>query len=116
MDAPIPKQGKHDAIVKPIIPLERPAVKIGEKDKVKSTDRQYHNTPGDNTTGKCTIKIRMYNSGDPEECIIFDDLVCKCIRGQNITTGPQMFQLVQRVLQGDAKVEFNRVYRCTERG
>ena len=50
----------------------------------------------------------MYDSGDPEEWIIFHELVAKCIRGQNITSGPQMYQLVQRVLQGDAKAEFDR--------
>ena len=50
----------------------------------------------------------MYDSGDPEESVIFDDLVRKCIRGQNITPSPQMFRLVQQVLQGDAKAKYDR--------
>ena len=107
MNVSIPKKGKVNAIVKPIIPLERPAAKTGKKDKVKSIDHQCHDTPDDNIMCKYTIKIPMYDSGDPEEWIIFDYLICKWIRGQNIATGPQMFQLVQWVLQGDAKAEFD---------
>ena len=56
MNAPLPKKDKVNAIVKPIIPLEHPAAKTGKKDEVKSIDHQCHNTPGDNNTGKFTIK------------------------------------------------------------
>merc|ERR1711966_427836 len=65
------------------------------------------NTPGDSTTGKYVIKVPIYDSGHPEEWIIFTELVNKCLVGQDITTGPQMYQLVQRVLQGYAKAQFD---------
>ena len=104
----IPKKSLVNDLVKPIIPLQRPVKKTTKKDELKHIDHQCHNTPGDTTSGKYTIKVPMYDSGDPEEWIIFRELVEKCIRGQNITSGPQMYQLVQRVLQGDAKAEFDR--------
>ena len=67
MNDPIPKKGKVNTLVKPIIPLEHPEAKTGKKDKVKSIGHQYHNTSGDNTTGKHTRKIHVYDSGDPQE-------------------------------------------------
>ena len=79
MNAPIPNKVKVNAIVKPIIPLELPTAKTGKKDEVKSIDHQRHNTPRDNNTGKYTIKIPMSDSVNPEEWIIFDDLVRKCV-------------------------------------
>ena len=107
----IPKKSLVNDLVKPIIPLERPVKKPTKKDELKHIDHQCHNTPGDTTTGKYTIKVPMYDSGDPEEWIIFRELVGKCMKGQNITAGPQMYQLVQRVLQGDAKAEFDKQAR-----
>ena len=38
-------------------------------------DHKCHNTPGDSTLGKYVIKIPIYDSGTPEEWIIFVDLV-----------------------------------------
>ena len=35
------------------------------------------------------------------------ELINKCLVGQNITTGPAMYAVVQRVLEGDAKAQFN---------
>ena len=107
----IPKKSLVNDLVKPIIPLERPVKKTTKKDELKHIDHQCHNTPGDATSGKYTIKVPMYDSGDPEEWLIFRELVSKCIKGQNITQGPQMYQLVLRVLQGDAKAEFEKQAR-----
>ena len=107
----IPKKSLVNDLVKPIIPLERPVKQTTKKDELKHIDHQCHNTPGDTTSGKYTIKVPMYDSGDPEEWLIFRELVSKCIKGQNITQGPQMYQLVQRVLQGDAKAEFDKQAR-----
>ena len=84
-------------LVKPIIPLARP-----EKDELDASeyiDHTYHNTPGDTTSGKYVIKIPRFDSGTPEEWIIFVDLVQKSLVGQNVTTGPPMYECMERVLQ-----------------
>ena len=102
-------------MVKPIIPLARP-----EKDELDASeyiDHTCHNTPGDTTSGKYIIKIPRFDSGTPEEWIIFVDLVNKSLVGQNITTGPPMYKCMERMLKGDAKAEFlqqdNLVVSCT---
>ena len=106
MNERIPKNGKVNNYQTPIIPLQRTVVHDNKKD-IKYIEHTCHNTPGDSTTGKYVIKVPIYDSGHPEEWIIFTELVNKCLVGQDITTGPQMYQLVQRVLQGDAKAQFD---------
>ena len=52
----------------------------------KYIDHTCHNTPGNSTSGKYVIKIPRFDSGTPEEWIIFMELVQKALVGQNITT------------------------------
>ena len=54
------------------------------------------------------IKIPRFDSGTPEEWIIFVDLVQKVLVGQNVTTGPPMYECMERVLKDDTKVEFTQ--------
>ena len=65
-----------------------------------------HNTPGDITLGKYVIKIPKFDSGTPEEWIIFVDLVQKSLVEQNVTTGPPMYKHMEWMLKGDGKAEF----------
>ena len=102
-------------MVNPIIPLECP-----EKEDLEPSeyiDNICHNTSGDSTSGKYVIKIPRFDSNSPEEWIIFVDLVHKAVVGQNITTGPPMYECMERVLKGDLKAEFtqkaNLVGSCT---
>ena len=100
----IPKKIKtHPSeLVKPIIPLARP-----ENDGLDAyIDHKCHNTTRDTTSGKYVIKILRFDSGIPEEWIIFMDLVQKSLVGQNVTTGPPMYKCMERLLKGDAKAEF----------
>ena len=56
-------------LVKPIILLARP-----EKDKLEAPEYisyTFHNTLGGTTSGKYVIKITRFDSGTPEEWIIF---------------------------------------------
>ena len=91
-------------MVKPIIPLARP--EMDELEDSGYIDHTYHNTSGDTTSGKYIIKIPWFDSGTPEEWIIFVDLVQKSLIGQNVTTGPPMYKCMERVLKGDTKAEF----------
>ena len=102
-------------LVKPIIPLARP-----EKDKLDALeyiDHTCHNTPEDTTSGEYNIQILRFDSGTPEEWIIFVGLVQKSLVGLNVTTGPPMYKCIKRVQKGDAKAEFllqaNLVGSCT---
>ena len=46
-----------------------------ELDALEYIDHTCHNTPKDTTSGKYVIKISRFDSGTPEEWIIFEDLV-----------------------------------------
>ena len=102
----IPKKPKtHPSkLVIPIIPLARPDKDV--LDALEYIDQTCHKTPGDTTLGKYVITIPRFDSGTPEEWIIFVDLVQKSLVGHNITTGPPMYECMERVLKGDTKAEF----------
>ena len=111
----IPKKTKThlSKLVKPIIPLARP--EKDELDALGYIDHTCHNTPRDSR--KYVIKIPRFDSGTPEDCIIFVNLIQKSLVGQNITTCPPMYKCMERVLEVDAKAEFlqkaNLVGSCT---
>ena len=75
----IPKKNKtHPSkLVKPIISLDRP--EKDELDALEFIDHKCHNTPRDTASGKYIIKIPRFDSGTPEEWIIFVDLVQKSL-------------------------------------
>ena len=54
------------------------------------------------------IKIPRFDSGIPEEWIIFVDFVQKTLIGQNIITGPPIHKYMERALKGDTIVEFTQ--------
>ena len=49
-----------------------------------------HNTQGDCASGKYVINIPRFDSDNPEEWIMFVDLVQKALVRQNVTFGPPM--------------------------
>ena len=65
-----------------------------------------HNTSEDDTLGKYIIKNLGFDSGTPEDWIIFVNLVQKSLEGQNFTIGPPLCMYMERVMKGDAKAEF----------
>ena len=79
---------------------------MDELDPFKYIDCTCHNTPCGSKSGKYFIKIPRFRSGTPEECIIFMELVQKSLVGQYVTTGPPMYEFIERVLTGDAKAKF----------
>ena len=102
----IPKKIKTHStkLVKPFICLSRPD--NDELDALENIDHTCHNTPRDTTSGKSVIRISRFDSGTPQEWIIFVDLFQKSLIEQNITTGPPMYECMERVLKGSAKAEF----------
>ena len=65
-----------------------------------------HNTPGDTT---CVILSSRFDSGTPEEWIIFVDSIQKSLVGQNVTSGPTMYECMERELKVDAIQQANLV-------
>ena len=98
----IPK--KTSKLLKPFIPLTRP--EKDDLDTLDYIDHKCHNPPRDTTSKVYVIKIPRFNSGTPEEWIIFVDLVQKSLVGQNAATSPPMYECMERLLIGDAKAEF----------
>ena len=72
-------KSKFQELVNPIILLECPEKK--DLKPSKDIDNTCHNTPSNSTSGKYMIKIPRYDSGMPEEWIIFVDLVQKVLVG-----------------------------------
>ena len=70
MNKRIPKNGKTNEFLKPIIPQESTVIQ-----------HTCHNTPDDSAMGECVIKIPMCDSGNPEEWIMFVELVNKYLIG-----------------------------------
>ena len=66
------------------------------------------NTLDNSTSGKYVIKIPRFDSGTPEERIVFVDFVQKALVGQNIYIGPPKYKSMERVLKSDAKAEFTQ--------
>ena len=93
MNERIPKNGKVNNYQTPIIQLERTVVQ--DKKDIKYIKHTCHNTPGDSTTDKYVIKVPIYDSGHPEEWIIFTELVHKCLVGQNIVIYSCSVQLIK---------------------
>ena len=88
-------------MVKPIILLARP--EKDELDALEYIDHKCQSTPGDTNSANYVIKIPRFDSGTSEEWIIFMDLVQKSLVEQNVTTGPTMYQCMERVLKGATK-------------
>ena len=87
------------------------------KGSIEYIEYTCHNTPGDITSGKNIIKIPRFDSGMPEDQIIFVDQVQKALVGQIVNTGSPMCNCMERVLKGDAKAKFlqqtNFIGSCT---
>ena len=68
-------ESKSREFVNPIIP----GPEMENLDPSKSIDHTCHNTPGNSTSAKYVIKIPRFDSGTPEEWIIFMDLGQKAL-------------------------------------
>ena len=108
MEHKIPKKNKSKSqeLFNSIILLEPP-----EKECLRPSeyiDHTCHNTPGNSTSGKYVIKIPRFDSGTPEEWIIFVNLVQKALVGQNDTTCPPIYKCMERVQKDGSKAEFTQ--------
>ena len=79
---------------------------LSRKDRSKCINYTCYNTVGYSTLEKYAIDIPRCESGNPEDWIIFVDLVQKNLVGQNVTTGSPMHKYMEGVLKGYVKAKF----------
>jgi hypothetical protein len=93
--------------VPPAIPLERPEVKTFKKTDCLTLKLKSDPTNNDSqTTYELTIKF--FNTGTPEEWLIFMRDFQRVLVGQNIVDGPAKYAMIRRLILGDTLAVFNK--------
>ena len=94
-------------LIKPPIGLERPKQESGKySEKIKC-----RTNPADASSTTYEIPMEYFKEGTPEEWLIFQDKLGRCITGQNATSGVAKFALTRRLLDGQAKTAFENAAR-----
>ena len=94
-------------LIKPPIGLERPKQESGKySEKIKC-----RTNPTDANSTTYEIPMEYFKEGTPEEWLIFQDKLGRCITGQNATSGVAKFALTRRLLDGQAKTAFENAAR-----
>ena len=91
-------------LIAPAISLDRPEKK--DLRKGQYLECKCHTRPGDPDSPVYSIQIPYFGTGTPEEWLQFLDGLEKAIRGQNISSGPERYELTERLLTGDALTTF----------
>ena len=91
-------------ILVPPIPLECPEKK--KLDKSDYASFKLRNNPAEANSTQYEVTIKYFQSGSPEELLEFIRDIKRVIEGQNLTTGPSQFNLMRRMLRGDALAAF----------
>ncbi len=87
-------------VLAPPIPMERPAPKT--YDKTESLEFKLKSTPGQEASSTYTLTVPYFSTGTPEGALLFFRGVEQVMVGQSITAAADKFQLVERLLNGDA--------------
>jgi hypothetical protein len=96
--------GRH--FIPPPIALERPETKDLKKNKCLLLKLRSDCTNVDSQTNELTIKF--FNSGTPEEWLIFLRDLKLFLVGQNITNGPGKYLVMRHLIMGDILPVFNK--------
>ncbi len=91
--------------VPPLIPLEQPTVK--ELKKQEYLTMKLRSDPTDANSQTYDLTIQFFRTGTPEEWLLFQRDLNRVLIGQNITTGPQKFAMIRRLITGDTLAVFN---------
>ena len=92
------------SLIAPAISLERPDKK--DLRKGQYVECKCNARPGDPESPVYSIQIPYFGTGTPEEWLQFLDNLEKAINGQHITSGPERYELTERLLTGDALATF----------
>lgn len=89
----------------PPIPLKRESEKQYQKNEILTISLRTQPDVADSPTFNLTVPY--FNTGTATEAIEARENIQKIFVGQGLTTGPQQFAMVRRVLKGDALAAFN---------
>lgn len=101
----IPKSSKKRVVV-PVIPFERPQQRELQRHEVLTF--RLRSVPQDHDSTTYELTLPFFKQGAPETLLLLLNGIRQVVRGQNLTTGPQKYQLMRRMLEGDALAAFNR--------
>ena len=65
--------------------------------------------PTDDNSQTYELSIPYFSTGTPEEWLKFQRDFNRVVVGQGLTTGPTRYQMMRRLLEGDALAKFNTV-------
>jgi hypothetical protein len=97
------RKGQKRVVVPPV-PLRRVEDKLKKGEYVSIHCRSI-STDKDLTTYE--LAVPYFKTGNTEKFLRFLEVFEKACTGQDCTTGPQKFSLMDRLLQGDALAAFN---------
>ena len=89
----------------PPIGLQRPASLSPSKHE--SLTIKLRSDPADPTSQTYNLSVKIFQTGTPEEWLLFVCDLQKVMTGQNITTGPTKYAMARRLMAGDAKTVFD---------
>lgn len=101
----IPVSSSQKRIIILIIPFEHPVYR--ELHKLGYLSFKLWLVPADADSMTYELMLLFFSTGTPEELLLLLWGVTQVIWGQNLTTGPQWFALLQRLLEGDILAAFN---------
>ena len=99
LDIPTPK--KKSEVVIPLIRVPEPEIEKSKRIVIK-----LRSTPTDNDSQLYEVVTRVFDHGTPEEWICHRRMIWRILVGQHITTGPNMFRMTRRLLEGKALADF----------
>lgn len=91
--------------LEPPISLDRPEREDLKKDQYLTFKLRSNPTVDESPTYEHSV--RFFKQGTPEQWLLFNRDLGQVITGLNITTGPPMYAMARRLLQGDALSTFN---------
>ena len=100
----IPKKNQTTPTFQPpAIPLRKVPLDTAEPGDIVQV--KLRSTPTDAASQQYTLKVRVFGSGSVESYLDWEEAFDKAVKGQNITTGPPMYAMAKRLLEGDALTE-----------
>ena len=100
-----PASRKNIRVIVPIIPLERKLRTTAEK-KHSGPTFKLRAQPHNENSQTYELTVPIFRSGTPEEWLLCKRDINRVIKGQNVTTGPEMYAMARRILDGEALTAF----------
>ena len=104
-----PKAKKKPWELEMIIPFDKePPREVSKEDRLTFKLRS---TPTDANSTTYELKTYAFECGSCEEWLEHVKTYRKIVKGQNITTGPNCFAMIKRLLKGKALIDFERIFK-----